>query len=315
MEQFGLIGVFVKTVELSSFTKSASALGMSTSSVSKSIARLESDLGVRLLERTTRNVGITPDGLTFYRRCKLILQELEAARNELTTTHDSPRGTLRVLLPVSYGKFWIMPILNTIAKRFPDLTISTHLCDRAPEGNEEGFDVAIVIGDPPDTRLVARRLHETRIVTAAGPGYLDEWGTPRTPEDLAQHNCLMYVRPGRRTRWTWTFRRVDEVTDHGFVKGNMLIDNGEALLDAAVQGVGIVQAPDYIALPYLRRGQLVEILEAYRPPGPPAWLLYPPSRHHATRVRTFIEALFESIETLPGQVTAPMACVAGGASM
>lgn len=295
-----MIGVFVKTVELSSFTKSASALGMSTSSVSKSIARLEHDLGVKLLERTTRNVGTTPDGMTFYRRCKLILQELDEARNELVTTHATPRGTLRVMLPVSYGKLWIMPILNGIAKQFPELTISTHLSDRVLEGNEEGFDVAVVIGEPPDTRLVARKLRESRVITAAGPGYLEEWGTPRTPADLAHHNCLMFVRPGRRTRCTWSFQQGDEVAEHGLIKGNMLIDNGEALLDAAAQGVGIVQAPDYVALPYLRKGALVELLEDYRPPGPPVWVLYPPSRHHASRVRMFIDALFQGAEALPG---------------
>ncbi|TXI83906.1 MAG: LysR family transcriptional regulator [Cupriavidus sp.] len=312
MEQFGLIGVFVKTVELSSFTRSASALGISTSSVSKSIARLESDLGVKLLERTTRNVGTTPDGMTFYRRCKLILRELEDARNELAATHATQSGRLRVTLPVSYGKFWIMPILNGIAKQFPDLIISTRLSDRNADENDEGFDVAIVIGEPPDTRLVTRKLHESRIVTAAGPGYLDEWGTPASPEDLVSHNCLTLLRQGRRARPTWSFQRGDEVSDHSFVKGNLFIDNTEALLDAAAQGVGIVQVPDYVALPYLKKGALVEILADFRAPGPPVWVLYASHRHHASRVSMFIDTLFASVDSLPGE--AEMARAASRAS-
>jgi len=300
MEQFGMIGIFVKTVETSSFTKSASALGMSTSSVSKSITKLEGDLGVRLLERTTRSVRTTPEGLIFYKRCKQLLEELEDARNELTATQENPRGTLRVVVPVSYGKFWIMPTLNSLAKQFPELIVNACLSDRAHELSEEGFDVAVLIGDPPDSRLIARKLRESRIVTAAAPGYLAEWGTPSTPEELLHHNCLTFVRPGRRARWNWKFQRGNEVSEHAFLKGNMLIDNGEALLDAAAQGVGIVQAPDYVALPYLRKGNLVEILQDYRPPGPTVWVLYPPSRHHASRVRIFIDTLFQSVDSLPG---------------
>lgn len=301
MEQFGLIGVFVKTVELNSFTKCATALGLSTSSVSKSIARLENELGVKLLERTTRNVGPTPDGMTFYRRCKQILLALDDARNELATTKVTPSGRLRVVLPECYGKFWIMPILNAIAKQFPDLVISTRMSDRIIEESDEGFDVAVVIGEPPNRRFIARKLHESRIVTAAGPGYLDEWGTPMRPEDLVAHNCLMSLRPGRRSHATWLFQHGQEVSEHPLIKGNMLIDNGEALLDAAAQGVGIAQAPDYVVLPYLTDGSLVEILADYQAPGPSVWVIYAAAKHLASRVRTFIDTLFESMESLPGQ--------------
>lgn len=301
MEQFGLIGVFVKTVELNSFTKCATALGLSTSSVSKSIARLENDLGVKLLERTTRKIGPTPDGMTFYRRCKQILQQFDDARNELVTTNVTPSGHLRVALPECYGRFWIMPILNAIAKQFPELLISTRTSDRIIGEGDEGFDVAVVIGEPPSTRFIARKLHESRIVTAAGPGYLDEWGTPTIPEDLATHNCLMTLRPGRRSQAAWLFRHGEEVSEHPSITGNMLIDNGEALLDAAAQGVGIVQAPDYAVLPYLTDGSLVEVLADYHAPGPAVWVIHAAARHLAARVRTFIDTLFESMDGLPEQ--------------
>jgi DNA-binding transcriptional LysR family regulator len=292
--------VFVKMVELCSFTKTADVLETSTATVSRVIAKLEADLGVKLLERSTRRVNPTPDGLTFYERCKAILNQLEEAKSEVTALRDTPRGTLRVVLPVSYGKIWIMPLLNSLAKRFRELTINVTLSDRLEELAEDSFDVALAVGDPPEKRLVARRLRDSRIVTAAAPGYIEEWGEPRTPWDLADHNCLLYVKPGRRLKWLWQFVEDGRAYRNLPVLGNMLIDNGEALMGAAAQGVGIVQAPDYVVIPHLREGSLVEILADYRPPGPAIWVLCPPGRQRANRVRMFVDELFAMGDELPG---------------
>lgn len=303
MDQFSEIGVFVKTVELCSFTKTADALETSNASVSRIVSKLEADLGVKLIERTTRRVNPTPDGLAFYERCKRILDELEEAKNEVTALRETPRGTLRVVLPVSYGKLWVMPLINSLAKRFPELTVSVTLSDRLEDLTEDNCDVALSIGNPADSRMVARKLRESRIVTAAAPGYLEEWGTPQTPQDLAEHNCLLYVRPGRRLKWLWQFVDAQGIHLNVPVQGNMLIDNGEALMDAAAQGVGIIQAPDYVVLPQLRRGALVEVLDGYQPPGPTIWVLYPPSRQRATRVQMMLDELYAMADSLPG--TAP----------
>jgi DNA-binding transcriptional LysR family regulator len=300
LDQFSEIGVFVKTVELCSFTKTADVLETSNATVSRIISKLEADLGVKLLERTTRRVSPTPDGLAFYERCKLILDQLEVAKNEVTALRDTPRGTLRVVLPVSYGKLWIMPLLNSFAKRYPELIVSVALSDRLDDLTEDNFDVAISIGAVADSRLVARKLRESRIVTAAAPGYLAEWGTPKVPQDLTTHNCLLYVRPGRRLKWLWQFVDANDTHLNVPVHGNMLIDNGEALLEAAAQGVGIIQAPDYVALPQLSKGALVEVLCEYQPPGPSIWVLYPPTRQRASRVQMLIDDLFAMAGTLPG---------------
>jgi DNA-binding transcriptional LysR family regulator len=300
LDQFSEIGVFVKAVELCSFTRAAEVLETSNASVSRIITKLEADLGVKLLERTTRRVSPTPDGMAFYERCKSILDQLEVAKNEVTALRDTPRGTLRVVLPLSYGKIWIMPLLNSLAKRFAELTFSVTLSDRLDDLAEDSFDVAVSIGAAPDTRLVARKLRESRIVTAAAPGYLAEWGTPQAPQDLAGHNCLLYVRPGRRLKWCWEFVHADDARQNVAIQGNMLIDNGEALLEAAAQGVGIIQAPDYVALPQLRKGALVEILQGFQVPGPSIWVLYPPSRQRASRVQMLLDELFGMAESLPG---------------
>lgn len=300
MDHINEIGVFVKIVELRNFTKAADSLETSSATVSRVISKLESDLGVKLLERSTRRVSPTPDGLTFYERCKAILSQLDEAKNELTALRETPRGTLRVVLPVSYGKIWIMPVLNSFAKRYQDLTITVTLSDRLDELAEDGFDVALAVGDPPEGRLIARKLRDSRIVTAAAPGYLEEWGTPETPQDLTRHNCLIYVRPGRRLKWLWQFAKADHTYQNVPVIGNMLIDNGEALMGAAAQGVGIIQAPDYVVAPHLERGTLVEILASHQPPGPTIWVLSPPAQQRANRVRILIDELFEISDDLPG---------------
>jgi DNA-binding transcriptional LysR family regulator len=300
LDQINEIGVFVKIVELCNFTKAADALETSSATVSRVVSKLETDLGVKLLERTTRRVSPTLDGLTFYERCKTILSQLEEAKNEVTALRDTPRGTLRVVLPVSYGKLWIMPLLNSFAKRFQELTIDVTLSDRLDELAEGSFDVALTVGDPPESRLVARKLRDSRIATVAAPGYLEEWGTPQTPADLVNHNCLLYVRPGRRLKWFWQFFEGGRIQQNVPVLGNMLLDNGEALLDAAAQGVGIIQAPDYVVCPRLRQGALVEVLADYQPPGPAIWVLFPPSHQRANRVRMFVDELFAMSNDLPG---------------
>jgi DNA-binding transcriptional LysR family regulator len=300
LDQFSEIGVFVKVVELCSLTKAADALETSNATVSRILSKLETDLGAKLLERTTRRVSPTPDGIAFYERCKRILDELEEAKNEITALRETPRGTLRVVLPVSYGKIWLMPLLNSIAKRYPELTVNVTLSDRLDDLAEDSFDVAVAVGNTTDSRLVARKLRLSRIVTAAAPGYLEEWGTPENPRDLAGHNCLLYVRPGRRLKWLWEFIDAKQTHHNVAINGNMLIDNGEALLEAAAQGVGIIQAPDYVAWPQLRAGKLVEILAEYQPPGPAIWVLYPPNRQRASRVQMLIDELFAMADTLPG---------------
>ena len=300
MDRINEIEVFVKIVELCNFTKAADSLETSSATVSRVISKLEADLGVKLLERSTRRVTPTPDGLTFYERCKSILSQFDEAKSELTALRDTPRGTLRVVLPVSYGKIWIMPLLNSFAKRYQELTITVTLSDRLDELAEDSFDVALTVGDPPESRLIARKLRDSRIVTAAARGYLDEWGTLQTPQDLANHNCLLYVRPGRRVKWLWQFANIDHEHQNVPVIGNMLIDNGEALMSAAVQGVGIVQAPDYVVSPHLQQGTLVEILAGYEPPGPTIWVLFPPGRQRANRVRLLIDELFAMADELPG---------------
>jgi DNA-binding transcriptional LysR family regulator len=300
MDPLSEIGVFVKTVELCSFTKAANSLETSSATVSRIITKLELNLGVKLLERTTRRVSPTPDGMIFYERCRRILDDLESAKNELVSLRDTLRGTLRVILPASYGEQWIMPLLNDFTEQYPELTLNVTLSDRNEDLAGGGFDVAISVGEPASDRLVARKLRISRIVTAAAPTYLADKGTPRTPDDLARHNCLLYVRPGQRSKWLWEFTSAETGPRHVAVRSNLLIDNGMSLMKAAVHGAGIIQAPDYVVQQQLNNGTLVEILHEYQPPGPAIWLLFPPGGQRAIRSRMLIDKLFAMADTLPG---------------
>ncbi|MGB6008996.1 LysR substrate-binding domain-containing protein [Castellaniella sp.] len=307
MDPLSEIGVFVKTVELRSFTKAADRLETSSATVSRIITKLELGLGVKLLERTTRRVAPTPDGMVFYDRCRHILDDLESAKSELVSLRDTLRGTLRVILPASYGDQWIMPLLNDFTRRYPELTLNVALSDRSEDLTGGDFDVAISVGEPATDRLVARKLRVSRIVTAAAPAYLAEKGTPGTPDDLTRHNCLLYIRPGQRSKWLWEFTNDGKTLRHVAVRSNLLIDNGMSLMKAAVHGAGIIQAPDYVVQHQLNNGALVEILHEFQPPGPAIWLLFPPGGQRSTRSRMLIDQLFAMADTLPGISPPPAA--------
>ncbi|HYG45962.1 MAG TPA: LysR family transcriptional regulator [Bordetella sp.] len=298
MDQFNEIGLFAKTVELCSISKTAVALQTSNATVSRVISKLEANLGVKLFQRTTRRISPTSDGLAFYERCKPILNQLEDAKSEMTALRDTPRGTLRVVVPIIYGKLWIMSMLNSFAKRYPDVTINVTLSDQFDYSIEDNFDVALWVGEVGQARLVARKLRLSRTVTVAAPGYLAKHGTPNVPQDLAEHNCLLYGTFGGCPQRMWEFVDANQIHHTVAVRGNTVIDNGHALTEAAAQGVGIIQAPDFAVLPQLREGRLAEVLVDYRSPGAPVWMLYSPNRHRTNRVQMLIDEILVAAHNL-----------------
>ena len=195
MDHLSGLLAFVHAAEARSFTRAAHRLGISPSGISKAISRLESRHGVRLLQRTARSITLTPEGSAYYERCKKILADLEEAEHVLTDAHKSPRGLLRITLPLSIGRLHFARMLPEFARQYSEVQLEVHVSDRMTDLVEEKFDVAIRIGKLSDSRLVARRLASGTLTTCATPSYLKRHGVPKRPEDLLQHNCIQFEVP------------------------------------------------------------------------------------------------------------------------
>ena len=296
---------FVRVADARSFTVAAEQLGLSRSAVGKCVTRLEDQLGVRLLHRTTRSVTPTDEGEAFYERCVRILADLEDAELAMASRSERPRGRLRLDLPVSFGRLHVLPLLHRFMATWPDVVVNVTFTDRYVDLIDEGVDLALRIGGEDDSRLVARTLAPHRLVTCATPDYLAARGTPRMPADLADHSCLAFTHAGRPA--DWRFRtRPDDGSDAPLannrtlpVHGRFCASNAEALRDAALAGYGIGQLATFLVGDDLRAGRLVPVLESYTTPGPPIRAVYPTGRHLSPKVRRFIDLLAETWQPHP----------------
>jgi len=291
VDRLAAIQVFAQVVESGSFAKAAERLGVSTSAASRQIAELEGHLQTRLLNRTTRRVSLTESGRAFYERSVQLLADLEEAEQEAAQAAVVPRGTIRLTTSVNFGVRHVAPAIAEFLARYPDVRFDVSLADRMVDLVEEGFDLAIRIGEPGGENLVARKLGETRLVPCASPGYLAEHGAPTTPEELAQHNCLTYeyVSP----RKVWRFRDKAGAERHVRVSGALHSNNGDILAEAAARGAGIVFEPAFIVGPDVRAGRLVPLLQDFVPAPLPIYALYPSRKHLSAKVRRFVEFLVE----------------------
>jgi DNA-binding transcriptional LysR family regulator len=284
---------FVATADVRSFRGAAKQLGVTPSAVSKAISRLESELGVKLLSRTSRSVTLTPEGDAFLRRCRDAVEQVRAAREGATQALRAPRGLLRISLPLPLGDLVVMPALPRLLARHPGLSIEAVMTDRFVRLLEENVDVAVRIGAVKDGQAVVRHLRPARSVTVAAPAYLARHGTPTRPEELATHNCLKFLS-ANGTPLEWTFSSgSSKVTVP--TRGNLVADYGEALVKAAVAGLGVVQALDLMVAPRLASGELVEIVRGYEPPDLPVSALSAPGRHKSPKIRAFVDFMVELI--------------------
>jgi LysR family transcriptional regulator for bpeEF and oprC len=295
MDQFSGILAFVRAVEERSFTKAAHKLGISPSGVSKAISRLEAQFKVRLLHRTSRSITITPEGAGFYERCRQIVADLEDAGQLLSRAQEAPRGLLRVTLPLSVGRLHLARALPEFARRYPDVKVEASLTDRRVDLVEEGFDVAVRTGKPPDSRLVARQLATGVLTTCAAPSYLKRHGVPRTPEDLANHNCVRFVVPSTGRVQDWKFQRGGKQMSIP-VPGNLSLDHAEALVEAALAGTALIQISSYVTAPAIRMRLLRAVLTEFQVDSPPVWVMYRHNRNLSPRVRAFVDFLVEWAE-------------------
>ena len=292
--RFGDIAAFVAAVRSGSFTAAASGLGLTRSAVGKSIARLESQLGVRLLHRTTRKLSLTDEGATVYDRWRQILEELEDVDATMALRRSHPTGTLRLITPPSFGRRHLLPVIHAYLKQWPELRTELWFTDRSVDLIEEGFDMAVRIGAPKaDTLFLTRTIAWQQFIVCASPEYLTERGTPMTPADLAAHDTLVYISHERPRPWTL---QTDDGVHLVDAPGRMSFDNSEAVRESALAGFGLAHLADYIVADDLRTGRLVEVLRAYRPPPDPIRLVYPSKRHLTPRTRAFIDFLVDRWE-------------------
>lgn len=281
---------FSEAARQGGFAGAARELGVSPSAVAKNVARLEADLGLRLFHRTTRKVALTSEGRELFERCRRIVEEIDALRDDAAGARVEPSGTLRLNVPITFGKRVIVPKLAALVRRHPKVMLDVSFSDRYADLVSEGLDASIRVGPLADSSLVARPFARQTMVVCAAPAYLRQHGTPRSPEALSRHRCLVSRMPTSKRLRAWTFLRDDTAAELA-PRPAAVFDDGEAIVAAAAAAMGIAQVPDYMAADALDRGELVEVLKRYRPAPLPIAIVYPSARRVTPRLKALIEAL------------------------
>ncbi len=281
---------FAQTARRGSFAAAARDLGGSPSTLAKSVARLETTLGVKLFHRTTRQVTLTADGERLFHRCERVLAEFEDLRADAAGTRSAPSGTLRVDLPIFYGRRFVLPLLAALQREHPALTFEVRLQDGFANLVRDGIDLAVRIGELSDSTLVARRIDSQRLVMVASPSYLRTHGTPQRLEDLAVHKAVAFRLPTSGRSRPWQLRQGRRTIELHPAHAIQVSDT-EALGTAAQLGLGVCQLPDYIAHDDLARGKLVAVLPDLQPPPMPISAVVPSGRLVPPRVRVLLDAL------------------------
>lgn len=289
MDKLTGLRAFVKTAELGSFAAAGRALEVSASAVGKGVARLELELGVRLLQRSTRCIQLTHEGQLFHQRCRRILDDLDDAQAMLSQTREQPRGRLRVSAPI-VGHHFLLPVIPAFLASHPEVELDINFSDRAVDLIEEGVDVAIRSGELPDSRLVSRQLNRFRLLLCASPGYLALHGKPLLAHDLEQHATVRFRHPdtGKLLAWPWL---PSAANTESRLRTVLACNNMEAVLGAAVRGLGVACMPDFLAADLLASGRLVSVLDDQLQPGGQFKAVWPSSRHLSPKVRAFVDHL------------------------
>ena len=289
MDKLKSLMIFMRSAQSGSFSEAARQLGMAPSAVSRAVLRLEDELGVRLLQRTTRSLTLTEDGNRFYQRTQHILNDLEEAELEVKQSQAMPIGTLRLDLSFTFGKMHIAPALLQFAAQHPELKLNVSFNDRLIDLIEDGIDATVRIGLNSDSRLILHHLATAHYITCASPQYLAQYGMPTTPAELLQHRCVNFVYPQTRREPSWKFEQDGKAIDLA-VESYLRFDNSEVILEAVIQGAGVVQLPKFIAANAIARGELQPILQSYAAQiGLPIAVLYPQKRYLSAKVRVFVE--------------------------
>jgi len=290
MDRLMSMEVFAQVAEQGSFSAAAAKLGLSATMVGKHIRFLEHRLAARLINRTTRRQSLTEAGAAYLDRCKQLLLDSEEADACVQQLRRTPRGLLRVSCPVTFGTERLVSSLAEYLRQYPDVSIELALSDRAVDLVENGFEAAFLIGKLEDSTLIARPLQPYRTVICASPEYLRRHGVPQSPAALSQHNCLGFMYWDRRDRW----RMIGPDTEATVpVRGNLTVNNGQALRQAALAGLGIIMQPEALVADDLQAGRLRKVLPTFTPPPRPMHLVYLPDRQLTPKIRSFVDFMAE----------------------
>ncbi|MBK8160435.1 MAG: LysR family transcriptional regulator [Rhodospirillaceae bacterium] len=297
MDRLSTMEAFTKVAETQSFSEAARRLRTSKSLVSRQVAALETQLGVRLFQRTTRSLTLTEEGRGYHEQVTRILAEIEDANLSVSATRAAPRGRLRVSAPMSFGLLHLAPAVPRFLARYPDVELDLSLNDRYVDLIDEGIDLSIRVGRLAESSLVARRLAPFRMILSASPAYLAEHGTPQRPEDLKDHQCLCYSSNSLTPEWR--LQKLDGTPWPVPIQGHLHADNGDVLRLAALAGTGIAYLPSFIVGGDLQAAKLVALLPDYVPTDSAIYAVYPTSRHLSPKVRAFIDFMLEHIGPRP----------------
>ena len=306
MDRFESMRLFVRIVELGSFTKAAEDLELPRATVTHAVQQLEKRLGTRLLQRTTRSVSATMDGEAYYQRCLRLLADLEDTESAFGQFQASPKGKLRVDLQGSLAMHFLLPHLDEFCARYPDLELDIGMGDRLVDLVREGVDCVLRGGEPRDSSLVARRVAENPQLTCASAGYIQRYGVPQSIESLREHRAVNYVSSATGRRLPFEFMVGGELR-HVQVPGTVAVRQADAYHACCKVGLGLIQVPRYHIEQELAQGSLVEVLAQYRPPPMPVSILYPHSRQLSPRVRVFIDWVVQRMRGQSADAPAPAA--------
>jgi len=295
MDRFQAMKVFTRVAEVGSFSRAADMLEIPKASATIIIQQLEAYLDIRLLQRTTRRLSLTPDGAAYYEHCVRLLSDLDAMESSFHVNVRQPRGKLRLDIPAVLGRVLIMPALFEFQKRYPEIELMVGMSDKPIDLIQESVDCVIRVGELQDSSLVARRLGDHHMVTVASPEYLEQYGVPQTIDDLQHHTAINYFwgRTGRIREMTFI---VEGRTIAVKMQGKMSVNDTDVYVDGCLRGVGLAQAPLYLAAPHLRSGALIEVLPQHKPTSLPLSAVYPHNRHLSPTLRVFVDWAVELFE-------------------
>jgi len=286
MDRLSAMSMFVRVVETGSFSAVAKEINTTQPTISKNIAELESWLGAKLLNRSTRSLRLTESGADYYERCVSILQEVDAAEQTVGQSQTLPKGVVRISTVVAFGRLHIVPRLAQFFADYPDIHIDVRMNDRIVDLVEEGVDVAFRMGKLPDSSLIAKTLCCSPMVTVATPDYLKSNGIPQHPRDLKEHNCVIYTDLAR----SYDIDYIEEGKPLRVrVDGSLLTNNTEAMRAALLAGLGIAKAPKWLVGDALKSGELVSVLDGFQTNPIDIHAVYPSGRHLPSKVRCFID--------------------------
>lgn len=296
------LGFLVTVSGSGSLSATARELGISKAAVSKRLATIEGRAGVTLVSRTTRRMSLTPEGEAVVEHARAILAQMEELDRMLSRSAQVPKGLLRVNATLGFGRSHVAPLISRFVQRHPEVQVQLQLSVNPPPLTEDQFDVCIRFGEPPDARVIARRLAPNRRVLVASPAYLKRCGQPKTPQDLLSHNCIG-IRQGDEAYGTWRLRAgrgVRQRTESIKTQGNLATNDGEIAVRWALDGHGIVMRAEWDVARHLRDGRLVLVLPQWETPEADIHAVYPQRLQMSSRVRAFVQFMAESLVDGPG---------------